>query len=119
MSLRVDLFRVEDLEAVLAGLVLHGDGAPLRSDVAVLPGDLSRAVGLLLAAVLLLVAGGRVREGGGGVLQQYDISGGRHEDKKVLPKVEKLSSHKYQIIHELNYALSFSLFDLPTFLGTF
>ena len=83
MSLRVDLFRVEDLEAVLAGLVLHGDGAPLRSDVAVLPGDLSRAVGLLLAAVLLLVAGGRVREGGGGVLQQYDISGGRHEDKKV------------------------------------
>ena len=93
MSLRVDLFWVEDLEAVLAGLVLHRDGPPLRSDVAVLSGDLSRAVGLLLAAVLLLVAGGRVREGGGGVLQQYNISGEHHEGKKV--------SRNYKVAHLL------------------
>ena len=60
--LGVDLLRVEDLEAVDAGPVPHGDGLPLGGDVAVLPGDLSGAVVVLLAAVRV-VAGRGVGEG--------------------------------------------------------
>ena len=68
-GLRVDLFRVEDLEAVDARPVPHGDGLALGGDVAVLPGALSGGVGALLAAVRV-VAGGGVGEGRGSRLLQ-------------------------------------------------